>query len=48
LILNGNTVGGDTGTSPPPEEGTVDAGSFQQGLLNGFILRFFDNALTRC
>ncbi len=47
LILNGNTVGGDTGTAPPPE-GTVDAGSFQQGLLNGFILQFFDNALTRC
>ncbi len=47
LILNGNTVGGDTGTSPPPES-TVDASSFQEGLLNGFILQFFDNALTRC
>jgi len=46
LILNGNTVGGDTGTSPPPE-GTVDAGSFQQGLLNGFILQFFPSPLFR-
>jgi len=47
LILNGHTVGGDTRASPPTE-GTVDAGSFQEGLLNGFILQFFDNALTRC
>jgi len=47
LILNGEVLGGDTGTSPPPE-GTADAGSFQQGVLNGFILQFFDNALAGC
>jgi len=48
LILNGNTiVSSETGTSPPPE-GPADAGSIQEGVLNGFILQFFDNALTGC
>ena len=47
LILNSVVVGGDTGTSPPLE-GAADAGSFQQGLLSGFILQFFDNALAGC
>jgi hypothetical protein len=47
LILNGVGLSGDTGTSPPPE-GPADAGSSQKGVLNGFILQFFDNALTGC
>ena len=47
LILNGVVLGGNTGTSPPPE-GSADAGSSQEGVLNGFILQFFDNALIGC
>ena len=47
LILNGNLIG-DEPEPPQPSEPSLDSESLQEGVLNGFILQFFDNALFKC
>ena len=47
LILNGNVIG-DQPEPPQPPEPSPDFESLQEGVLNGFILQFFDNALFKC
>ncbi len=49
LILNGDVVGDVPPAPPEPSpEPSLDPESLEEGVLNGFILQFFDNALFKC
>lgn len=56
LILNGSLIGdepkppdpGDDDPGVPSDESSLDSESLEEGVLNGFILQFFSNALIKC